>query len=132
MLSHQLVQGALARVSERRMSKVVDERERLDKVHIQIESRSDGARDLRDLDGVRQARAEVVRVAAGEDLGLVLQAAERARVNYAVAVTLEGIAVGMRRLRIAAPAGILRAHRVAGEHKRSVAGKIQRRCRGSA
>ena len=99
------------------MSKVVDQRERLDKVHIQVESRSEGARDLRDLDGVRQARAEVVGVAAGEDLGLVLQAAERARVDNAVAVALERIAVGMRRLRIAAPAGIFRMHRVAGEHK---------------
>ena len=81
----------------------------------------DGARNLRHLHGVRQARAEVVGVAAGEDLRLVLQAAKGARVDDAIAVALEGIAVGMRRLGIAASARILHANGVSSEHKRSVA-----------
>ncbi len=79
------------------------QRQRLDQIHIQVERRGDGARDLRHLDGVRQARAEVVGVAAREDLRLVLQPPEGAGVNDAVAVALKRIAVRMRRLRIAAP-----------------------------
>ena len=40
-----------------------------------------------------------------------------------VAVPLKGVAIGMRRLRIAASAGIFYADGVRGEHKRSVAGQ---------
>src|SRR5208337_3880512 len=90
-------------------------------VHVEVKGCGDGARDLRHFHGVRQARAKVVRIAAREDLRLVLQTAEGARVNDTVAVALERITVRMWRLRIAAPAGILHANRVAGEHKLSLA-----------
>src|SRR5208283_5506934 len=119
VLPHQQIERAFARVAKRRMSDVVNQRKRLDEIDVQVERCGDGARDLRDLHGVRQARAEMVRVAAGEDLSLVLKAAKGARMDDAVAVALERIAIRMRRLWIAAPAGILHANRVAGEHKRS-------------
>ena len=42
--------------------------------------------------------------AVAEDLSLVFQTPEGARVDNAVAIALKFVAVGMRRLRIAAPA----------------------------
>ena len=66
----------------------------------------DGARDLRDFDGVGESVAEMVGVAAGENLGLIFEAAEGAGVDDAVAVALEVVAVGMRRFREAASAGL--------------------------
>ena len=121
MLAHQQVERALAGVPERRMPDVVHQRQRLGQVDIQVELRCDGARDLRDLDGVRQASAKVVGVAAGEDLRLVFQPAEGARVDDAVAVTLKCIAIGMRRLGIAASARFLHANGIRCEHRRSLA-----------
>src|SRR5580698_7185623 len=108
-------------MAEGRMPDIVDQRQRLGKIDVQVELRSNGARDLRDLDGVGQAGAKVVGVAAGEDLRLVFETAESAGVDDAIAVTLERIAIRMRRLGIAASAGILDADGVRSEHRRSLA-----------
>ena len=102
------------------------QRQRFHQVNIEIERSRDGAGDLRDLDGVRQAGAKVVGVAAGEDLGLVLQPAESPGMDDAVTVALKRIAVRVRRLRIAPSAGVLHANRVAGEHEESVAAAVAR------
>jgi len=75
----------------------------------------DGARDLRDFDGVGQAIAEVVGVAARENLGLRFQAAESPGVDDTVAVALKVVAVGMRRFGMAASAGIFYVDGVVGE-----------------
>ncbi len=72
----------------------------LDQINIQSKLRSDGARDLRDFDRMSQAISEMIRVAAGKNLGLSFQASERTRVNNTVAVTLKVITVSMRRLRV--------------------------------
>src|ERR1019366_7315286 len=121
MAAHRHIQGPLARVSKRRMADVVNQRESLHQINIQIESCGDGAGDLRDLEGVGQAGAKVVRVAAGEDLRLVFQPAERPSMDDAITVALKGVTVGMRRLRIAPSARVLHAKRVAGEHEMSLA-----------
>ena len=84
-----LVQGALAGVAEGRMADVVDQCQRLGEVFVEAERAGAGAGDLRDLDGVGQAAAEVVGGAAGEDLGLAREAAEGARLHDAFAVALE-------------------------------------------
>ena len=85
-----VVQRALAGVAERRVADVVDQRERLRQVVVQAERGGDLAGDLRDLDGVGQAAAEVVGGAAGKDLRLARQAAKGAGLHDAVAVALEG------------------------------------------
>ena len=64
----------------------------------------DGPCDLRHLDGVREPIPEVIGDARGEDLSLVLQPAEGARVNNAIAVALKGVAVRMAGLGIPQPA----------------------------
>ena len=56
-------------------------------------------------------------IAASEDLRLVLQAAKGAGMDDAVAITLERVTIRMRRLGIAAPARILDANGVRGEHR---------------
>ena len=58
-------------------------------------ARGDGAGDLRDFDGMGEPVAEVIGVAAGEDLGLGFQAAKSAGMDHAVAVALKVVAVGM-------------------------------------
>src|ERR1035438_7120285 len=120
MAAHGGVQRPLARVSERRMANIVHQREGFHQINIQMERGRDGARDLCNLDGVRQTGAKVVRVAPCEDLRFVLQAAECPGMDDAVTVALERVAVGVRRLRIAPSARLLHAKRVAGEHELSV------------
>jgi hypothetical protein len=88
------------------MPDVVHQRQRFHQFFIQSQDAGDGARDLRDLKGMSQAIAEVVRVAAGEDLGLVFEPAEGPRVDDAVAIALEVVAIRMRRLRVFSPARI--------------------------
>src|SRR5580765_3288956 len=68
-----------------------------------------------------EAVAEVVGVAAGEDLRFGFQAPECAGVNDAVAVALVLVSVGMRRLGKAASTGLFDVHRVGGEHGESLA-----------
>ena len=117
---HAGIEGALSGVPERRMPDVMHQRQGLDEIDVQVERSGDGAGNLRDLHRVRQAGAKVVGVAAGEDLRLVLQPAESAGVNDAVTVALEGVAIRVRRLGIAASAGVFDANRVGGEHGESV------------
>ena len=84
---------------------------------LRFEGSGDGAGDLRDFERVGEAVAEMVGVAAGEDLRLGFEAAEGAGVDDAVAVALKVVAVGMRRFREAASAGVVDGHRVAAaEH----------------
>jgi hypothetical protein len=59
---------------------------------------------------VGEAGAEVIGETPGEDLRLVLKAAEGAGVNDAVAVALKIVTVRMRRLGIAAPERGLNPH----------------------
>src|SRR5580658_6277860 len=106
VLAHGTIERLFARMTERRMAEVVHQRERLCQVYIEIERTGDGARDLCHLDGVREAVAEMVRIAAGEDLRLGFQAAKGAGVDDAIAVPLVIISIRMRRLREAASAGM--------------------------
>ncbi len=103
------------------MADVMHQGEGFDEAFIQVEGGGDGARDLRDLDGVGEPGAEVIREPLGEDLRLVLQAAEGASMNDAVAVALEVVTIRMRRLGITASERGLNPHCVGGQHGGSVA-----------
>ena len=121
VLPHGRVQSFLSRVPKRRMPEIMHQGQRLNQIGIQPELRSDRSRDLRDLNRMRQPVAEVIRVAAREDLRLRFQTAKRARVDDTIAVTLKVIAIGMRRLGKAAPARVFNAYRVIGQHEKSLA-----------
>ncbi len=107
-------------MSEGRMPHVMNQRERLDEIRIQVQDFRDGARDLRDLDGVSQTIAKVVRIAAGENLRLVFKPTECACVNDAIAVALKVIAIRVRRFRETSSARLLHVHRISSEHRASV------------
>ena len=68
---------------------VVPERDRLGQLLVQPQHLGDAARDLRDLERVRQARAVVIAGRREEHLRLVLQTAERLAVDDAIAIALE-------------------------------------------
>jgi len=102
--AHQLVQHFFSGMAEGRMADVVSEGENFGKLGIETESGGDGAGDLRNFERVRQAIAEVIGVANGEDLGFGFEAAESAGVDDAVAIAGKFAAIGMRRFGIAAAA----------------------------
>ena len=87
------------------MAEVVRQRDRLGQVLVQAERPGDGARDAGDLHRVGHARAVMVARAVEEDLRLVLQPAEGAAVDDAVAVALEGGAELVAVLLVRAAAG---------------------------
>ena len=97
---HAFVQRILAGVAEGRVAEVVRERDGLGQVLVQFQRPGDGATDLGDLDGMRQARAVEVALVVHEHLGLVLQAPKRRAVDDAVAVALVFGAVRRARLGI--------------------------------
>jgi hypothetical protein len=115
MQAHGGIEGLFSRMTERRMAKVVYEREGLGQVCIQSKLCGNGARNLRDLDGMSEAVAEMVRVAAREDLRLCLQAAKGPRVDDAITVALEVVAVRMGGLGITASARLFDVDSVVGE-----------------
>jgi hypothetical protein len=86
---HQFVEHLFTRVTERRMPKVVRQRDALREIFIQSQRTSDAAADARDLHRMREPRAKMVARAIEEDLRLVFQTAERAAVDDPVAVALE-------------------------------------------
>ena len=116
VFAHGGVESFFAGVSKGRVADVMDQGESFDQVHIQTELRGDGSGDLRHFDGVGQTVAKVIGEAAGEDLGLGFEAAKSPRVDDAVAISLEVVAIGMLGLRKAASAGLFYPHGVVGQH----------------
>jgi hypothetical protein len=88
-LAQAAVEDRLADVPERRVAEVVPEADRLREVLVERQRPRHRARDLRDLERVRQPRAEVVALGRDEDLRLVHEPAERLGVDDPVAVALQ-------------------------------------------
>ena len=105
--AHLPVEFLFTGMRERRMADVVAERQSFRQILVQTQRGGHGARDLRDLDGVRQAIAEMIGDAGGEDLRLVFESAKGAGMHDSIAVALEFVPVGMREFRISPASGAL-------------------------
>jgi hypothetical protein len=119
--AHGGVEGLFSGVTERRMAEIVNQRQRFGEIDVEIERGGYGAGDLRDFDRVGETVAEVVGVAAGEDLGFVFEAAKGAGMDDTITVALEIVAIGMGYFRDAASAGMFYVDRVASGHGKSLA-----------
>ena len=100
------VECALSGVAEGRVAEIVPEADGLGEILVELERAGNRARETRDLERVRQARAVVVALGTQKHLRLVLEAAERFRVRDAVDVALEARAHLTRRLRCRTPGGL--------------------------
>jgi len=89
------VERLLAGMAERRVAEIVSERHGLAEILVEAQRAADGAGDLRHLKRMRQPRPVVITLVIDEDLRLVLQPAERRRMDDAVAVALERAARGI-------------------------------------
>src|SRR3954451_18471468 len=105
---HLVIERLLAGMTERRVAEIMRQRQRLGEVLVEAESARDGAGDLRDFDTVSQAGAIMVALVIDEDLGLVLEAPERGRMDDAVAVALKRRAQVAFRLRVEPAAAVFR------------------------
>ena len=94
-----LVQRRLAGVAERAVAEVVRQRHRLGQILVDAERPRQRAGDLRHLERVGEPGAVVVALEVDEDLRLVLEPAERGRVDDPVAVALERVAQRRSRAR---------------------------------
>src|SRR5688500_6081488 len=90
------LQRILPGMSEWRMADIVRQAQRLGQILVQPQRARHGAADLRDLQAVSEANAEMVAVGRHKHLSLVAQAAETDRMNDAVAVALKGVARAAR------------------------------------
>src|SRR5215210_7779163 len=91
-------EGFFPRVAERGVAEVVPQGDRLREVFVEAERTGDGAGYLHHLEGVGEARPEVVTVGGDEDLCLVHEPAEGLGVDYAVPVALEVVTDAVGRL----------------------------------
>ena len=98
--AHEAVEFGLAGMAERGVPEVVGQGDGLREVLIEGEGAGDGAGDGCDLDGMGETGTEVIGGAAEEDLGLVLEAAERAGMDDAGPVALILGAEGVRRFAV--------------------------------
>src|SRR5687767_3744726 len=89
-------QRILPAMAKRRVAEVVGEAQCLGQILVKTKDARHRAADLRDLDRMGQANAEMVAVGSDEHLRLVAQAAEGDRMDDAVAVALERIALPAR------------------------------------
>src|SRR5919201_621428 len=109
-LADDLVERLLAGVPERRMAEIVPEPDRLGQILVQPQRARDAAGDAGRLQRVRQPRPVVVAGRVDEDLRLVLQPAERLRVDDPIAVALERRAQPAFLPRLGAPARLVGAY----------------------
>ena len=86
---HAGIQGILPGMAEGCVAEIVRQRNSLGEVFIQIQLARDGARNLRDLQAVRQTGSEQIAFVVHEYLGLVFEPPKRGGVNDAVAITLK-------------------------------------------
>jgi hypothetical protein len=130
--AHAFVESAFAGVAEGWMADVMNESEGFGEIRIEIERRGDGASDLRYFKRVREAVAEMIGEARGENLRLRFETAEGARVDHAVAIARVIVAIGMLRFGMAAPTRAVNVHRIGRErHRRhGITGEEFRICLG--
>jgi hypothetical protein len=126
MLAHDRIERLFPGMPEGRVPEVVHQGQRLDQVHVDVQGASERARNLRDLQRVGQAVAEMIGIAPREHLRLCFKSTECPGVNDAVAIALKIVAVGMLRLRIPPTARLFNTNRVISEHERSLVSKFQR------
>src|ERR1700741_3350844 len=81
MFPHAPVQLLFAGVAEGRMTDVMNQREGFGKISVEFQGSRDGARNLGDFESVREAVAEMIGIACGENLRFGFQTAKRAGVN---------------------------------------------------
>jgi hypothetical protein len=110
------LQHAFARVAERRVPEIVPERDRLRQFFVQAQYLRDAARDLRDLERVREACAVVIAGWRKKDLRLVLQTSEGLAGDDAIAIALKCGADGVFLLGPEAAAGIAALRRLRGQN----------------
>ena len=85
----QLGEQILTAMTKWRMADIVHQRHTFNEIFVETQAPGSNTRDLCHLDGVGQARAEVITLVVGENLSLVLQTPERAAVDDAIAVALK-------------------------------------------
>jgi hypothetical protein len=95
------IKSALAGMTERRVTEVVRQRQRLGEILVQSERTGERAGNLRDLKRVCQSRAIVIALVIDEDLRLVRQPSKSRGMDDSVAVAPEGVAARARRLLVA-------------------------------
>jgi hypothetical protein len=86
---HAIVERLLSGVTKGRMAKVVGQRDRFGEILVELQGARNSARDLGDLEAVRQAGTEQVAFVIDEDLGLVFETPKGRRMHDPVAVALE-------------------------------------------
>jgi len=121
--SHRNIERTLPGMTERRMTEVVGERQRLGEIFVDAKRARHRARDLRDFEAVREARPVMVAFMIDEDLGLVGKPPEGGGMQNPVAVALEGGAGRAWRLGHEAAPRAARLGRVRGK----TAGVLRRR-----
>ena len=105
---HLGVERLLAGMAERGVAEVMREADRLGQILVEAQRAAGVAGDLRHFQAVGQPGAVMVALVIDEDLGLVLQAAERGRMDDAVAVALKRRAHVVLRLGVEPAAALLR------------------------
>ena len=75
--AHQAVELGFARVAEGRMADVMRQREGFGQIFVKTQHSGHGARDLRHLDGMGQAVAEMIGQAGRENLRFIFQPSKR-------------------------------------------------------
>ena len=99
-------------MAKRRVSEIVRQRQGLRQIFVEAEGAGDRAGDLRDFEAVGQAGPVMVALVIDEDLCLVLEAPEGARMDDAVAVALKRRAHLVLGLRVEATATVFRVRRI--------------------
>ncbi len=107
-----LVKRPFTSVAERRVTEIVSQRQRLGQVLVKVKGAGERTCNLRHFERVGQARSIVIALVEHEHLRLVLEPAKGRRMDDAVAIAAEGVAVFAGRLRVKPPPAFVRIARI--------------------
>src|SRR4051812_45741976 len=100
VVAHALGQHLLAGMSKRGMAQIMGKGDCFGQIFVEPQGARDSAADRRDLDRMRQARAQMVASAVEKNLRFVFEAAERARMNDARTIPLKFGAIRVTRFTV--------------------------------
>ena len=105
-------QCVLTRMAEGSVPQIMAKRDGLGEILVEAERPRDGARYLGNLQGMREARAEMIALRRKEDLRFVRKPSERFRVEDLVAIALEVVSQEIGIARAVATIGLVGERRV--------------------
>jgi len=111
------IQCIFSAMSKRRMTNIMEQRERFDQIFVQLNGSADRSGQRRDFVRVGETRSVIVTHIPRKDLHLATQASKGSAMQYPIPIPLKGTAIRMRFFRVFSALALHAEHGVRRQKK---------------